>query len=207
MQNRLLLPLFPLQVVLFPGGPLPLHIFEERYKEMIAEAIRDQSEFGILLVTGNGLSTVGSTAVVEKVLHEYPDGRLDIMTRGKRRFELLLVNEERNFLRGSVEFFEDEASAAPDAEAREGALHAYNEFRAVAPEAPPAPVEDPLLSFALAEPIEDPSFRQSLVAARSEAERLRRLAEYFRKFSAREKRTRDVKDLASRNGHGKREIS
>ncbi len=207
MQNGLLLPLFPLQVVLFPGGPLPLHIFEERYKEMIGEAIRDQTEFGILLVTGNGLSTVGSTAVVEKVLHEYPDGRLDIMTRGKRRFELLLVNEERNFLRGSVEFFEDDDPAVADPEARDGALHAYDEFRGLVPEAPPAPTENPQLSFALAEPIEDPAFRQSLVIARNEADRLRRLAEYFRKFSAKEKRTRDVKDLASRNGHGKRGIS
>src|SRR5262249_19480674 len=108
MQNGLLLPLFPLQVVLFPGAALPLHIFEDRYKEMIGEALRDKSEFGILLASSNGLASVGCTATIDRVLHEFPDGRLDILTRGRRRFELLLVNEERNFLRGSVEFFDDE---------------------------------------------------------------------------------------------------
>ena len=48
MASRLL-PLFPLNVVVFPGTPLPLHIFEERYKDMIGSAIRDNSEFGIVL--------------------------------------------------------------------------------------------------------------------------------------------------------------
>ena len=90
-----LLPLFPLEVVLMPGGHLPLHIFEERYKEMIGEAIRNNTEFGIVLVNRGALVEVGCTAVVQGVLQEYPDGRLDIVTQGRRRFEILLVNEER----------------------------------------------------------------------------------------------------------------
>src|SRR3569832_176450 len=106
-----LLPLFPLEVVLMPGGHLPLHIFEERYKEMVGEALRDKSEFGIVLVTGKGLAEIGCTATIEGVLKEYPDGRLDIVTIGRRRFEILLVNEERDFLRGAVEFFDDDSDA------------------------------------------------------------------------------------------------
>ncbi len=74
-----LLPLFPLQVVLFPGGELPLHIFEDRYKEMIGEALRDKQEFGVVLASEKGVVNTGCTATVDKVLRRYPDGRLDIL--------------------------------------------------------------------------------------------------------------------------------
>src|SRR5204862_8160645 len=103
-----LLPLFPLQVVLLPGSQLPLHIFEDRYKEMIGEVLRDKLEFGVVLASEKGIVNTGCTATVDRVLREYPDGRLDILTRGRRRFEILLLNEERSFLRGAVEFFDDD---------------------------------------------------------------------------------------------------
>jgi Lon protease-like protein len=64
MPSRLI-PLFPLQVVVFPRTPLPLHIFEERYKEMIGEAIRDESEFGVVLAKNEGIVNAGCTVVVE----------------------------------------------------------------------------------------------------------------------------------------------
>jgi ATP-dependent protease La (LON) substrate-binding domain len=70
-----LLPLFPLQVVLLPGAELPLHIFEDRYKEMIGEAIRDRMEFGVILASEKGIVNTGCTAMIDKVLHEYPDGK------------------------------------------------------------------------------------------------------------------------------------
>ncbi len=103
-----LLPLFPLQVVVFPRTPLPLHIFEERYKKMVGEAIHDRSEFGIVLAKDEGIVNAGCTVVVEKVLKEYPDGRMDILTSGRRRFEILFLNEEREYLRGEVEYFDDD---------------------------------------------------------------------------------------------------
>ena len=58
------LPLFPLEVVLFPRTALPLHIFEERYKEMIGEAIAARSEFGVVLTREKGIVNVGCTATV-----------------------------------------------------------------------------------------------------------------------------------------------
>jgi Lon protease-like protein len=204
MQSGLLLPLFPLQVVLFPGATLPLHIFEDRYKEMIGEAIKQQTEFGILLATGKGLASVGCTALVERVLREYPDGRLDILTRGRRRFELLLVNEERSFLRGSVEFLEDQ-TAETSLEDREKAIAGYNECRGLSSEGPlsATDMENPALSFLLAEPVLDLSFRQTILGAHSEAERLKQLAEYLPKHVARELHVQKVKAVAPRNGHGK----
>jgi Lon protease-like protein len=204
MQSGLLLPLFPLQVVLFPGALLPLHIFEDRYKEMIGEAIKGRTEFGILLATGEGLASIGCTATVEKVLREYPDGRLDILTRGLRRFELLLVNEERSFLRGTVEFLEDDFSE-PAPTDREKAIEGYNLCRKLSSDAPlsPADADNPTLSFVLAEPLADLGLRQTILGARSEADRLKHLADYFPKYLARELHVQKVKSSAPQNGHGK----
>ncbi len=103
-----LLPLFPLPLVLFPRTPLPLHIFEDRYKEMIGDVLPNRSEFGVVLARENGILNAGCTAVVEEVLERHPDGRMDILTVGRRRFEILDLNDEKSYLRGAVEFFDDD---------------------------------------------------------------------------------------------------
>jgi len=81
--SKRLIPLFPLQLVVFPRTRLPLHIFEERYKEMVGEAIRDESEFGIVLAKDGGILNAGCTVKVAKVLEMYADGRMDILTLGQ----------------------------------------------------------------------------------------------------------------------------
>jgi Lon protease-like protein len=200
-----LLPLFPLQVVLFPGAELPLHIFEDRYKEMIGEAVRDRLEFGVVLAGEKGLVNTGCTATVERVLKQYPDGRMDILTLGRRRFEILLLNNERTFLRGAVEFFDDEKADPPPPEVQKLALDSYNEMQALSSEQP-LPAEesgDVRLSFRLAQPIPDLGLRQMLLTTRSEAERMRRLAEFFPDYLVRQKRVQHVKNIAPRNGHGR----
>ena len=106
-----LIPLFPLQVVVFPRTRLPLHIFEERYKQMIGNAIRDHSEFGVVLAKENGVLSAGCTVIVEKVLETYPDGRMDILTRGLRRFEIVELSCEKNYLQAEVSFFDDDDPA------------------------------------------------------------------------------------------------
>src|SRR5450432_4457340 len=136
------LPLFPLQVVLLPGSQLPLHIFEDRYKEMIAEVLRDKIEFGVVLANERGIVNTGCTATIERVLREYPDGRLDILAVGRRRFEIERVNEERAFLRGDVDYFDDDVDndvanndkTLPDDESRARAIAGYNELRALTAE-------------------------------------------------------------------------
>jgi Lon protease-like protein len=202
------LPLFPLQVVLLPDAELPLHIFEDRYKEMIAEVLRDKIEFGVVLANERGIVNTGCTATIERVLREYPDGRLDILAVGRRRFEIERVNQERAFLRGEVDYFDDDvdkdAETAPEDEFRARAIAGYNELRALSGESP-LPVweaRDPQLSFRLARPIQDLAFRQALLSARSEAERLRQLAEFLPAFLIRQRRIERVKQVAPRNGHG-----
>src|SRR5215212_7167258 len=117
MSSRLI-PLFPLNVVVFPRTRLPLHIFEERYKEMVGHAIRDDSEFGIVLAKQDGIVNAGCTVAVEKVLEMYPDGRMDIQTVGRRRFEIVGLNEEKEYLQGEVNFFDDEDFVPTPADVR-----------------------------------------------------------------------------------------
>ena len=206
-----LLPLFPLEVVLFPGRELPLHIFEERYREMIGEARRDGTEFGIVLASEKGLVTTGCTAAIERVLREYPDGRLDILTRGKRRFEILLVNEERSFLRGAVEFFDDEEDDFLSEilrSLRGVAIAAYDALQSLSEGAPldAAGQADPLLSFRLAQAVNDLAFRQSILSLRRESERIERLAEFLPGWATSQLRVHNIKSVAPTNGHGHRKV-
>ncbi len=189
-----------------PGGHLPLHIFEERYKEMIGEALRDKTEFGIVLVTGKGLSEAGCTATIEGVLQQYPDGRLDIVTLGRRRFEILLVNEERSFLRGAIEFFDDDTDPndAP-LDARQVSIEAYNSLQSLWGNQPleEAGLTDPRVSFRLVRAIKDLEFRQSILTCRSEAQRIRRLADYLPDFARHVRREKTIKGVAPLNGFHK----
>lgn len=202
MQQELL-PLFPLQVVLLPGSSIALHIFEERYKEMIGEAIRDGSEFGIVLASDKGIVNTGCTAVVDKVVREYSDGRLDIIARGRRRFEILLLNEERSFLRGAVEFFDDEPGDAAPADLMDKLVETYRELKSQESEEDEAGVTGAQFSFQLAELIPDLNFRQMLLATRSEAERIRQLTEYLPGFIRKLRRVQHVRTVAPTNGHAR----
>jgi Lon protease-like protein len=193
-----LLPLFPLQVVLLPGAELPLHIFEDRYKEMIGEVIRERLEFGVILANEKGIVNTGCSALIDKVLREYPDGRMDIIARGRRRFEIVRLNDERAFLRGSVEFFDDDEEVPIAPEVRQRAIDGYNEVSKDAID-----LDMPQLSFRLAQPVSDLGFRQSILISRSEADRIRQLADFFPIHNLRQKRIQHVKDVAPRNGHGR----
>ena len=198
------LPLFPLNVVLLPQAQLPLHIFEERYKEMIARVRLERSEFGVVWANEKGLVDAGCTATIEQVLQEYPDGRLDILTLGRRRFEISRLNEDRVSLRGSVEYFDDDDILPGDAALRARAIAGYNELRALTSDAPlpDAEASDAQLSFRLARGIQDSGLRQVLLSSRSEGDRMRHLAEFIPAYLIRQRRVARVKAAAPRNGHG-----
>ena len=204
MQEELL-PLFPLRVVLFPRTPLPLHIFEERYKEMIGEAIRNNHEFGVVLAREKGIVDTGCTAVVEKVLKRYPDGRLDILTMGRRRFEILLLNDEKTYLRGAVNFFDDEEPGPASQELRQRALEAYQALQELdeSPASQEPAITDPQLSFQVAQLIPDLDFRQLLLASRSEPERMKHLAKFLPDYVTKHGLESHLKRVAPLNGRGR----
>lgn len=201
-----LLPLFPLQLVVFPGSVVPLHIFEERYREMVSAAEAAGTEFGIVLARDNGIMNAGCTVLVESVLKRYPDGRFDVLTRGQRRFVIKSLNQDKDYLRGEVEFYSDEEAESAPPELRRAAIIANEKMRdALAAgelkQEPPDP-NNPLLSFQLAENIDDLDFRNTIQRSRSEAERLRAFAGFTEEYVARKQYAAKMKGIVQTNGFG-----
>lgn len=199
-----LLPLFPLQLVLLPGTTLPLHIFEDRYREMMNELLVRGGEFGVVQTTNNGILNAGCSAVIERVLQRHQDGRLDILTVGRRRFRVFSLNEERSFLRGSVEFFDDEPEL-PIADLRRASIQMYEQVRQTDAEGDleELDVDDPQLSFQIAAAVTDLDLRQLLLVSKSENERLRRLLELMPAHLEQRLAGEKVRSAAPKNGHGK----
>ncbi len=175
-----MLPLFPLDLVLFPGVALPLHIFEPRYKEMIGECLELKKPFGVVRATEEGVAAVGCTAEILQVTKKYEDGRMDILTRGVERFELLSVNEERTFLQAEISVIEDEPSL-PAQQVVEQAMRLHAEIAKLAGTESAGP-EKPAgeLSFLLAGSLPlDLDFKQKLLSTLSEAKRLDAVVDYL----------------------------
>src|SRR5436305_481047 len=188
MSSRLL-PLFPLNVVVFPRTRLPLHIFEDRYKEMVGNAIRDDSEFGIVLAKDDGIVNAGCTVVVDKVLEMYPDGRMDIMTRGQLRFEIVRLSEEKEYLQAEVAYFDDEDPSPVPEDLRSEAVSYYRALSTldIARGHSEPNLEDLQISFQLAQAIPDLDFLSMLLRERSEAARLQHFNRYLAEYLPRQK--------------------
>jgi Lon protease-like protein len=201
-----LLPLFPLRLVAFPGSAIPLHIFEERYRTMVGAAAKDGSEFGIVLARDKGVVDTGCTVVVERVTERYSDGRFDVLTRGRRRFKLLSVDEAEDCLRGDVEFFDDESEESPSPELRALALMSWEKLRellgagAEAPETPSA--ASPALGFELARSIDDLDFQAFILGTRSESQRLEHFIAFAAKHAEKTLEKERLKLVIRSNGKG-----
>ncbi|HVI77091.1 MAG TPA: LON peptidase substrate-binding domain-containing protein [Candidatus Acidoferrum sp.] len=197
-----LLPLFPLDVVLLPGTPLPLHIFEPRYKEMIRECIDNDAPFGVIRATDEGIADVGCTAEIITVTKEYPDGRLDLIAEGRKRFEVMEVNQERSFLRAEILMVPDEPGiAVPEEKVRAVQLHLEVLSLAGAVQDLSA-ADQNQLSFYLAGSLPlDLDFKQKLLAMRSEGERIRVVADYLEGILPKLKRVARTREKAGGNGH------
>lgn len=199
-----LLPLFPLELVLFPGAPLPLHIFEDRYKEMIGECLEQKRAFGVVrAMSGQAVAEVGCTAEIVEVVKKYDDGQLDIMCEGRQRFEVVQLDQERSYLRAEVNFFDDEPDTSSPEHAK-SAIASYGELMSlVESEAEPPEPDDPQLSFHLVAGLPvDLDFKQTLLASRSEAKRIGMTAEYLVAVLPRMKRALKAREKAGGNGHG-----
>ncbi len=199
-ENRI--PLFPLGLVLLPGMPLPLHIFEDRYKRMIGECLSSGAVFGIVWFDGRTLHSVGCTARIVRVLQRYDDGRMDILVLGDRRFATERTVEEKPYLEAEVAFIDDADAAAADAETLRrvrGQLRQLEE----AESGESADEEDPYrLSFAI--PAIDGftlAERQRILEMTSAAERLRVCADALGRIIERARLTRQLRRIIGGNGH------
>ncbi|HTW59532.1 MAG TPA: LON peptidase substrate-binding domain-containing protein [Terriglobales bacterium] len=197
-----LLPLFPLDLVLLPGTPLPLHIFEPRYKEMIGECRANSTVFGVVRAIDHGIAEIGCTAEIVSVTREYEDGRLDLVAEGRHRFEVLELNQERSFLRAEVLLMPDE----PGTPSQEGTAHAVELHREILTLA--GAVQDlsaadhGMLSFHLAGSLPlDLDFKQKLLGMRSEGERMQAVASYLQGILPNLRRAARARQKAGGNGH------
>ena len=214
---EVLLPLFPLEVVLLPEELLPLHIFEDRYKEMIGECLAAKSlgspgqEFGVVLAKKGEMEAVGCCARIVNVTRKYRDGRMDILTVGTRRFEVVLTNDEKPYLRGEVEFFEDETGAevAEDPDAQR-AIDLFRSAMQKFHRAADMPIQLPrpyrYLSFRIAAPLPlELGFKQRLLSILNETERLRQVVRVIEQLIAQLELVEKAKAKAGGNGNVLRE--
>jgi Lon protease-like protein len=193
--------LFPLGVVLLPTEQLPLHIFEERYKELIDECLADDSEFGLVYADDDGLRDLGTRARVVQVLTRFEDGRLNILVEGGERFRVDELTDGRSFNTGLVTGIEDVHDPAESAVVDE-ALRLFGALREVTgSEVEPPDRDDAQLSFAMAAKVELPADEKlALLGETSERLRLERVQELLANALLTAQRVRRAAERAATNG-------
>lgn len=196
--------LFPLEVVLLPGAPLSLHIFEPRYKEMIRLCLTRRLEFGIVLQRESQIVTTGCTAEILKLLQRYPDGRMDILTAGRTPFGIEELIDEKAYYEARVTFLGDEPEEAIPEHRVAALLDLFKEAHAIVHESKPlTPQAGASLAYHVAGelPLELEA-RQALLELRSEASRQEYLFSYLTHWVPRVRQLQHVKAKADGNGHG-----
>jgi ATP-dependent Lon protease len=207
--RSLILPLFSLSAVVFPGEAVALHIFEERYKEMMNNCLspdglaRHPDSFGIVLARKGGLASVGCSVSIEKIVGRYDDGRMDIITRGTRRFRRGSILTAKSYQEIEVQFFDD-INTEETVTLSETAIALHLKLVELAKGEPytftPAPPGK--LAFQLAHNCGlELDQRQHLLELRSEQERLTLLVEHYRRIIPAASKNEILKAQVRLNGH------
>ena len=193
--------LFPLPLVLLPTERVPLHIFEERYRELIGECLDSGDEFGLVYADDDGVRDVGTRARVAEVLARLADGRMDVLVEGGDRFRLLELTTGRSFHTGVVAPVEDEGDSA-GSDAVERALRLFDRLRELTGSEVDVPEADVAqLSYVLAARVEfSPSDKLELLSDVSERSRLDRLCDLLENATAIAQRVRGTAERAATNG-------
>lgn len=184
---------------------MPLHIFEPRYKEMVKECLEQKRPFGIIRAQEKeeSFANVGCTAEIMNVLKTYPDGRMNILAEGQKRFEVLHINEERTFLQAEVFYLTDEEDPPAIADIQK-AISLHGEIMQLAGAKPEEmdQAETSQLAYRLAGSLPfDPDFQQALLEMNSEAERIKSLISFFERILPMLQRNAGAKRKAGGNGH------
>ena len=194
-------PLFPLGLVALPGEAIPLHIFEERYKTMMNECLRDGTEFGIVWLSDDGLRETGCACSIERVLERMEDGRMNLLARGTRPFKVLERQGHLAYPAGVIEFLEDRPEEA-DPQLIEGAREAYAQLvRRATDDEPDATALVDMDAYAMAATVDfGPDAKQGLLDLRSENARLRLVTRLFYAATKRLDLVERAQERAQSNG-------
>jgi Lon protease-like protein len=174
-------PLFPLALVALPGELVPLHIFEERYKTMMAECLDSGGEFGIVWMSDDGLREIGCACTIERVLERMDDGRINLLARGTRPFRVLERQSHLPYPAGLIEFVDDQADE-PDDKLAGDARAAYADLVKRATDREPEDAElDAMGAYDMAATVDfGLDAKQGLLDLRSENARLKLVTRLFR---------------------------
>jgi ATP-dependent Lon protease len=198
------IPLFPLNVVLFPGAHIPLHIFENRYKLMIERCLEEATAFGLVFVPTGGIRSVGCTAELVRVLRKYADGRMDILAAGADVFRIVRLIDENPYFEALVAYAEDEPPGDLSS-GRDELIRLFQECHTKAfgkPSETAIGLPEATMSYRLAGelPLDLPS-KQELLEIRAEAQRRSRFVEMMKEWLPRFERSERVRAKAAGNGH------
>lgn len=199
------IPLFPLNVVLFPGEQLPLHIFEPRYRRMVRECLDAKSPFGMLLAVPDGVVRVGCTAEILEVVKRYHDGRMDIITVGRAPFRIVELFTGDPLLEGRVDYLEDADDSLVAPSRRRQLIELYETCHTLLYTTIPRDLDDlpgEELAFRIAATLPlDLLCKQQILELRSEAERQERLLGYLREWAPHLQKVGGLRSRAVGNGH------
>ena len=207
------IPLFPLGLVLLPDMLLPLHIFEDRYKQMISDCLAEDRPFGIVLFDGQSIRPVGCMARITEVMKRYDDGRMDIMTRGGERFVIQELIQDQAYMEARVFLFDDGEDTADDdlEDVAESAWNLLQEMVDIDSGFDPANLGDRIppkrLSYAIAA-LEGftTAERQGFLEMTSCPERLKKCVQTLSRIMARSRLTREIQQLIGGNGNPPKSI-
>lgn len=194
------IPLFPLGIVVLPGEAVPLHIFEDRYKAMIARCLEDESEFGIVWLGEDGLRDIGCACRVERVLERFDDGRLNLLARGTRPFRIEERRDDLPYPAGRVTFLEDAGEADDERAGAARAEYVRLVEAATDDEADPETIAA-MSAYEMAGTVDfGPDAKQGLLELRSEPRRMELLARLLRAARKRLEMARAADERARSNG-------
>lgn len=198
------IPLFPLNVVLFPGEQLPLHIFEPRYRRMVRDCLDARSPFGMLLAMDDGITRVGCTAEILEVMKRFPDGRMDILTVGRDPFRIVELYTEDPLLEGQVDYLEDRDSQV-EPKKQQKLIELYETchtllFNSLPRSFEEVPREELTFAIAATLPI-DLLCKQHMLELRTESERQEKLLKYLCDWAPHLQKEKAMRQSAGGNGH------
>lgn len=192
--------LFPLELVLLPGERVPLHLFEERYRQLYADCVLEDQPFVIVQAGPTGTAEIGCAARFDELARRFEDGRLNVIVLGVSPVELVEETEGRLYFSAMVRELSDEPVEPPEALV-EGVLASFRAAAGLPDDVtPPAPDGVPL-SYAIAGAFELPAgAKQELLESRDEASRLRMVAELLQGADREARHARRAAERAASNG-------